>query len=483
MAASNDLDKLIETAINNRTFQVSWQGKRLTVEEARKQSDALKKEEQKSSSTAKRESFQVSAALARAKTRLTDATRNFDGLKGNKSATTAQLTAANNAVRAAQAEVDRLSGTTTTTTPTAASTRAGGRVTEQGATSVTPATVVSTPPQTSPTPTETPPESTETAPPRTPRTRKDKKTKVLDDSFLDELAARFPAYADWTSEQAIGYFGDDLIQVLRDINSGVLDSSTDAGRQAIERRFSSTNYWLTVDDAVKKWDAYSDTQRARLIVEQKRALAQSFGDLQLDDAALTDLATTIQRTGQNELGAKQLVYGRAFQSPISGVINTRRTALDGADADEIRKIAKAYGYNPVDLDNQIEAILTGKTYSPTGTVLSQEGFRQKAQRYAKGQYSWLSDQFDAGLTLNDIMGNYTEIASRVLEIDPNAIDYVGDPKWQEALGTRDGGQLALNEWVRKLKSDPQYGYQYTNQANSEVTKIVSDLEKAFGFRK
>jgi hypothetical protein len=306
---------------------------------------------------------------------------------------------------------------------------------------------------------------------------------VEDDTFLDELAARFPAYADWTSEQVAAYFGDDLIQVLRDIKNGVLDPNTDAGRQAIERRFESTKYWLTVDDAVKNWDTYSDTQRTRLIVEQKRALAQSFGDLQLDDAALTELATTIQRTGLNELGAKQLVYGRAFQSPISGVAESKQLALDGADADEIRKIAKAYGYNPVDLDSQIESILSGKTYSPTGAALTQEAFRQKAQRYAKGQFSWLSDQFDAGLTLNDIMGNYTEIASRVLEIDTNAIDYVNDPKWQEALGTRDSGQLALNEWVRKLKSDPQYGYQYTNQANDEVTKIVSDLEKAFGFRK
>lgn len=485
MAASNDLQNLIDKAIADKTFQITWKGQRLTVEDARGVLKKLKEDEKKVSGEEKRASFEVSRALANARTRLTDVTRNYDAVTKNPNSTSAQLRAALNAVNTAQAEVDRLTGTKTpaptTTTPTR---RTVTRTEREGAPvrqPVTESVVTETPATTEEQPAQ--PAADEGTTPVRRQRRGRKEVAPVSDDFLDELAARFPAYADWTSEQAIAYFGDDLIQVLREISDGTLDPDSDVGRAAIERRFESTNYWLTVDDAVKKWDAYSDTQRSRLVVEQKRSLAQAFGDLQLDDATLTDLATTIQRTGLNEIGAKQLVYGRAFQRPASSALDTRAIALDSADADKIRSIARAYGYNPLDIDSQIEAILSGQQYGPTGTVLTEESFRQKAQRYAKGQYSWLSDQFDAGLTLNDIMGNYTEIASRVLEIDPSAIDYVGDPKWQEALGTASSGQLPLNQWVQKLKSDPQYGYQYTNQANAEVSKIVSDLEKAFGFRR
>lgn len=480
MAASDDLQKLIDAAITEKTFLVNWKGQRLTIEEARSVLKKVKTDEKKLAGEQKRAGFEVSRALADARTRLTTVTRNYDAVTKNPNSTSAQLRDALNSVNTAQAEVNRLSGTTTTpaAAPAAATTSRPGRTLREETTVVTTPTVEEAPPPVTETVTETTPAGTTETPSRRGGR---KKQQQVSDNFLDELAARFPAYADWTTEQAIGYFGEDLVQVLREISNGTLDPDTDVGRAAIERRIESTNYWLTVDDAVKKWDSYSETQQSRLIVEQKRSLAQAFGELQLDDASLTDLATTIQRTGLNDLGAKQLVYGRAFQRPETSAFDTRAIALDSADADKIRSIAKAYGYNPLDIDKQIEAILSGQQYGPTGTVLTEESFRQKAQRYAKGQYSWLSDQFDAGLTLNDIMGNYTDIASRVLEIDPTAIDYANDPKWQEALGTAATGQLPLNQWVQKLKSDPQYGYQYTNQANAEVSKIVRDLEKAFGF--
>jgi len=33
-----------------------------------------------------------------------------------------------------------------------------------------------------------------------------------------------------------------------------------------------------------------------------------------------------------------------------------------------------------------------------------------------------------------------------------------------------------------LKSDDKYGYQFTNQAQQQATKLVMDMERAFGFR-
>jgi len=43
--------------------------------------------------------------------------------------------------------------------------------------------------------------------------------------------------------------------------------------------------------------------------------------------------------------------------------------------------------------------------------------------------------------------------------------------------------MSLSDWVTKLKSDNQYGWQFTNQAKTQATNLVMEMEKAFGFRR
>jgi hypothetical protein len=224
--------------------------------------------------------------------------------------------------------------------------------------------------------------------------------------------------------------------------------------------------------------------RDRRVSDRKLQLASTFGELQLDDATLTDLSTTAERTGLKDLGLRQLVFGAAFKDTgRPGRLSPRKLALESSEADELRRIAKAYGFRSPDLDAQIESVLTGKTYAPTGTVLTTESFRQKAEQTARGLFPHLKDQFDSGLTLNDIFGNYREIAARVLELDPSEVDYMRDEKWFDAFGSQKDGLPTLSSWVTKLKSEPKYGWRFTNQANQQVSSVVSTLERAFGLIK
>lgn len=320
----------------------------------------------------------------------------------------------------------------------------------------------------------------------TTTTKKPDETKppaATTESILDELAARFPAYQDWTLEQATAYFGSDLIKVLTDTANGVYGTGAQTNKEAIARAIEGTNYWRTTISAIRNWDALGKPDQDKRVTDQKRVLAQTFGELQLDDATLTELATTIQRTGLSELGAKQLVFGAAFkQSPKPG-LDPRRLALQSSEADALRRVAKAYGFRSSDLDAQIESVLTGKPYAPTGTVLTTESFRQKAEQAARGAFPHLKEQFDSGLTLNDIFGNYREIAARVLEVDPSQVDYMSDEKWFDAFGSQKDGLPSLSSWVAKLKTDPKYGWRFTNQANQQVSSVVSALERAFGLIK
>jgi len=317
-------------------------------------------------------------------------------------------------------------------------------------------------------------------------TKKPDETKppaATTESILDELAARFPAYQDWTLEQATAYFGSDLIKVLTDTANGVYGTGANKNKEAIARAIEGTNYWRTTVSSIRNWDALGKPDQDRRVTDQKRVLAQTLGELQLDDATLTELATTIQRTGLSDLGAKQLVFGAAFKQSAKPGVDPRRLALQSSEADALRRVAKAYGFRSSDLDDQIESVLTGKPYAPTGTVLTTESFRQKAEQAARGAFPHLKKQFDSGLTLNDIFGNYREIAARVLEVDPSQVDYMSDEKWFDAFGSQKDGLPSLSSWVAKLKTDPKYGWRFTNQANQQVSSVVSTLERAFGLIK
>lgn len=490
MALADDIRNL-EAFIASGGQRFTYGDKTYTLTGAKKLLDKLRKQQRAETEAAETERIQTSARLRAAESDLQEALaservtlRAFDRdnaseadvRKAQLRVQTAEETLARLRARTVPTGgIRRVGGPSTATAVTA--TQPGGaarpataeeaRIAAQGGVRMEEPTVVTTP---------TGGGAAGVKPPK-----EGKAAEAVTANVLDELAARFPAYQDWTVEQATDYFGADLIKVLTDVANGVYGTGANKDNDAIKRAISQTNYWNTVDAAIKNWDALEAPDQQKRVNQQKANLAQVFGELQLDDATLTDLATVIQRTGLNELGAKQLVYGAAFARPRTETgPQPRQLALESAQADGLRRIAKAYGYRPPDLDSQIESILTGKQYAPTGTVLTEQSFRQKAEKLARGSFGHLKDQFDSGLTLEDIFGNYREVAARVLEVDPTEIDYMSDDKWFKAFGDAKTGQMSLSDWVRELKSNPDYGWRFTNQANQQVSGVVSTLERAFG---
>ena len=126
----------------------------------------------------------------------------------------------------------------------------------------------------------------------------------------------------------------------------------------------------------------------------------------------------------------------------------------------------------------MQAALTGGMYN--GVAVTKDSILEKAQKAAKGAFGHLADQIDAGLSLDDIFSNYRNYAADALEIDPNQIDFMKDPKWLRAFGTKESGQLSLTDWTKMIKTDPSYGWQYTKQANDQAASLAVSLARVFG---
>ena len=303
-----------------------------------------------------------------------------------------------------------------------------------------------------------------------------KKTKapVSDTAWLDEFAKTYTAYADWTTQNVVDHFGADFVQVLKD---AVANNYTVEETQA---KIKGTAYYGAVSQKQYDFDGYGAPKQKELIASARLSITSDYADVGLSETDLADLSKTVARSGLTGTGLKQAVYQYAFRrgaaAPAMTDTKMATNVLQGADADAIRQSARAYGY-PVS-DAEVQAALTGGMYN--GVAVSSESILQKAQKGAKGAYGHLSDQIDAGLSLEDIFSNYKRYAANVLELDESQIDFTKDPKWQAAFGTKESGQMGLGDWVTKLKSDQSFGYQNTRQANQDATSIGLSIAKAFG---
>jgi len=123
----------------------------------------------------------------------------------------------------------------------------------------------------------------------------------------------------------------------------------------------------------------------------------------------------------------------------------------------------------------------------TGNVLRGESTLDDFEAYAKTQakslFPELADSIDRGITVEDYLSPYREIAARTLEVSPDDVDWTA-PKWSQAVFQTDekGGRrvMGLADWQKTLRSDAKYGYDQTGEARDQASTLATSLLKKFG---
>lgn len=288
---------------------------------------------------------------------------------------------------------------------------------------------------------------------------------VMNPTDIDQIKKLYPQYS-FFFESGAGGFGEDLLQLLI--------RASKPGAEYTAERFDSelaqTAYFNETTDNARAFDKQTIAERNADVEAKIADIRAAYGDLFTDPAELRRVATAAARQGLTSNRLKSFVFASA--SKISAAPGITKTA----EADRLRNTVREYGY-PI-TDEEVNAVLTGNPYK--GQVYTEATLLNKAKQSAKGLYAHLAPQIDAGLSLDDIFKNYRSYASQILELDPNEIDFTKDPKWADAFGDAKQGQLSLSAWQRKLKTDDKYGWRFTNQANQQVSGVVSTLERAFG---
>ena len=211
-----------------------------------------------------------------------------------------------------------------------------------------------------------------------------------------------------------------------------------------------------------------------------RELSASIGNFTWGSGNLAKFLTKATQFGYEGENLKQQAYAELFSKVDNKYVNDLAVKEVRASTPylSLKDIGKQYFFDFA--DSQVEQVLAG-TPNAEGVAVSRDDLIRKARLAAKATYGHLSEQIDAGLTLEDLSASYKEKAAKLLELDPNSINFGTD--FSDALNYRKDGQprvLSMSEWETELRTNDKYKYSFTKQANQDATSIGLAIARAFG---
>ena len=211
-----------------------------------------------------------------------------------------------------------------------------------------------------------------------------------------------------------------------------------------------------------------------------RELSTAIGNFTWGSGQLAKFLTKATQFGYEGENLKQQAYAELFSKVDNKYVNDLAVKEVRASTPylSLKDIGKQYFFDFA--DSQVEQVLAG-TPNAEGVAVSRDDLIRKARLAAKATYGHLSEQIDAGLTLEDVSASYKEKAAKLLELDPNSINFGTD--FSDALNYRKDGQprvLSMSEWETELRTNDKYKYSFTKQANQDATSIGLAIARAFG---
>lgn len=292
-------------------------------------------------------------------------------------------------------------------------------------------------------------------------------------------AGQTPIPADWTAtakELYGGYYA--IIETVPELQSILMKAVNEKwGENKFLYELQQTNWYRSTTAAARQWDLNSqrDPASAQQQIDAKATEINNVVDtlgVQLDVATRQRIARDSLRNGWSEVQTQQAIAGEAAKTQAgvsqlsSGFIGT-----------QLRQSAKQYGVSLSEntLNDWTSRIATGRDTTA--------GFQNYVKQTAKTLYPTIGTQLDSGLTFEQVVDPYRQTAARILEVNPETVDFA-DPKWSAALTftTPKGEQRPMNftEWGTYLRSNRSFGYEYTSEARTRAYQVAQGLANMFG---
>ena len=242
-------------------------------------------------------------------------------------------------------------------------------------------------------------------------------------------------------------------------------------------QLEQTNWWKDTTGAAREFSIREQRDPSTVATEinNKAAELQAFGvqiGLTPGSVDYNQIARDSLRFGWGDQVTQNALNYRATQS-VAG----RYSLLNGYYGDKVRDLMRDYGQS---LPNETLQIYVNDL--ATGAQ-SLETLKLEAEEAAKAMFPSIADRIARGQTVTQIAQPYRNTAASILEVDPNSIDFTNS-EWAKAFTVQnaDGSQRTMNfnEWGDYLRTNRQFGYEYTTQAKQRAYQVANQLADLFG---
>lgn len=112
--------------------------------------------------------------------------------------------------------------------------------------------------------------------------------------------------------------------------------------------------------------------------------------------------------------------------------------------------------------------------------LDEAGIQAMFTQQAKGQFNWMSDLIDQGITPSSYFAPSKEYLAETLEMNVDDIDLINSPRWRDMMIVNDNGQTrsaTLSELGKSARQTKEW--RGTNSAKATAQQLVSRLARTF----
>lgn len=240
---------------------------------------------------------------------------------------------------------------------------------------------------------------------------------------------------------------------------------------------TATSWWRTTSATARQWDEAknSDPATAAQNIDSRTAelsaRALQLG-VNLSGSVLRDLAERSLRLGWNTTQIDNAVGSAAAQDPTA--------AQQLASSSIASNVNRLLGDYALPMSDSARTQWVNQIASGTASL---EQMRSWAVAQSSAMYPSLANSIRSGVSVRQYVDPYLQIAQQTLGVSSDAMD-LSDGRWLAALDvTQPGGErrpMTFDEWRRRLKTDPQYGYEYTNDARDGAYRLAANIGKMFG---
>lgn len=312
---------------------------------------------------------------------------------------------------------------------------------------------------------------------------------AIDQATLDFLAKNYGSEAAWYTNPEIGPV---LVAALTAgknktaltgarfqdfIRTHAVDATGKVVQVAADQSwFGKNSASVRTKMAEENNDPATFKDNVKRLYDETASLAQSKG-VKLDEASLQKIAKDSYINGwtstqlDNALVAQ---YHYDTKAPTSGTA--------GKALSDFQSIARKYGVVLPNDPTQMENFIKG-AIGQNGT---EEDFTNYAKEQAKIAFPWMNKAIDAGVTPQGYLAPYATVVSNTLGIPSDAIDW-SQPKWQSLVKKGDPNHPELwtpattDDVMKKIKTDPQYGFDYTPEGRKTGADFAAQLKQMFGY--